>query len=123
MRGLLLLVRLVKALLPGFPSPPSEIFLAGDSECTIVSVEADDRLLDVWFNNRVAEVKDEMASWERAGIEVNPLHHWPGTDNIADLATKGKAVLKDVLEDSSWQRGPAKARLPREAWPASREFV
>ncbi len=123
MRGLLLLARLIRALLPGFPSPPTEIFLAGDSQCTIASVEADDRLLDVWFANRVAEVKDEMASWSKSGIIVHPLYHWPGIDNIADLATKGKANLEDITEDSSWQNGPARASFPQEDWPALRDFV
>ena len=97
MRGLLLLARLIKILLPGFPLAPTEIFLAGDSECTISMMEADDRLLDVWFTNWVAEIKDEMAAWQQKDIHVHPLHHWPGTENIADLATKGKATL------SNWQ--------------------
>ena len=65
-------------------------------------MKADDRFLDVWFTNRVAEVRDEMAVWQRSGIHVNPLHHWPGLQNIADLATKGKAALHDVTELSDW---------------------
>ena len=98
MRGLLLLARLIKILLPGFPLAPAKIFLAGDSECTITMMEADDRLLDVWFTNRVAEVRDEMPAWQRKGIHINPLHHWPGLQNIADLATKGKADLHNVAK-------------------------
>ena len=61
-------------------------------------MEANDRILDVWFTNRVDEVKDEMAAWQRSGIHVNPFHHWPGLQNMADLATKGKADLHDFTE-------------------------
>ena len=98
MRGLLLLARLIKILLPSFPLAPTEICLAGDSECTIAMLEANDHLLDVWFTNRVAEVRDEMAAWQRSGIHINPLYHWPGLQNITDLATKGKADLHNVAE-------------------------
>ena len=58
MRGLLILTRLVDELLPGIQVPPTEIMLIGDSQCTIACMEADDRILDIWFANRVAEVQD-----------------------------------------------------------------
>ena len=62
MRGLLMLTRLIDELLPGIQVPPAEIMLMGDSQCTIACVEADNRVLDIWFSNRVAEVQDRMES-------------------------------------------------------------
>ena len=72
------------------------------------------RVLDAWFSNRVAEVRDRMESWERRGIKVNPLHHWPGETNVADLGTKGQAESQDVVEGSNWQSGPESTRYPVE---------
>ena len=60
MRGLLMLTRLVDELLPGVQVAPTEIMLMGDSLCTISCVEADNRILDAWFSNRVAEVQDRI---------------------------------------------------------------
>ena len=86
-------------------------------------MEADNCLQDVLFTNRVAEIKDEMAAWQQKDIHVYSLHHWPGTENIADLATTDKATLSDVTEHSDWQRGPVQARYPLEKWPVNRDFV
>ena len=122
MRGILCLARLVTAVLEGFPVQPKSIFLAVDSECTISAVEAKDRVLQVWFSNRVAEVNDHMDAWRRKGIEVEELHHWPGLSNVADLATKGKASLGDIGPGTSWQEGPQELQFKRARWPASREF-
>ena len=80
-----MLSRLVDELLLGFQVLPTEIILMGDSQCTISCVEADNRVLDAWFANCVVKVRDQMESWERRGIKVNPPHDWPGETNIADL--------------------------------------
>merc|ERR1711867_100357 len=123
MRGLLMLTRLVDALLPGMQVPPAEVMLIGDSQCTITCVEADNRVLGIWFSNRVAEVQDRMESWKRKEIKVHDLYHWPGVSNLADLATKGCAVYCDVKEGSVWQQGPRETQYTVEEWPISRDFV
>ena len=97
--------------------------LIGDSQCTIACVKADNRVLDVWFSNRVAEVQDRMESWKRKNIKVNDLYHWPGVTNVVDLVTKGCAVYSDVKEGSVWQEGPKDTQYPVEEWPISRDFV
>ena len=63
-------------------------------------MEAEDRILGIWFTNRVSEYKDHMDEWKRRSIEVSTVHHWPGEDNVAVLGTKGKATVKDVAPDS-----------------------
>ena len=63
LRGLLLLSRLITSILPGLSKPPSRISLFGDSQCTISAVECDQNILEVWFGNRVAEIRDHMQSW------------------------------------------------------------
>merc|ERR1712219_59464 len=122
MRGLLMLLRLIDALLPGVQVSPTEVMLIGDSQCTIACVEADNRVLDVWFSNRVAEVQDRMESWKRKDIKVHDLYHWPGVSNVADLATKGRVVYSDIKEGSVWQPGPQETHYPVEEWPIRRDL-
>ena len=119
---MLYITRLVTAVIKGFPYKVLSIFLATDNECTIAAIETQDRVLQAWFANRVAEIVNHMKSWERKKVEVEKIHHWPGLSNVADLATKGKASLDNIGPGSSWQRGPTEASFPRESWPASREF-
>jgi hypothetical protein len=125
LRGLLMLSRVVTECLPAFAAdPPVRISLMGDSECTIAAVECEDGVLQTWFGNRVSEIIEHMRGWEKSnpGIVVDKLHHWPGPRNIADIATKGRASIQDVDENSEWQLGPLEARFPRTSWPASRDF-
>merc|ERR1712239_68736 len=70
LRGLLYLARLITAILPGMVDKPSSIFIAGDSQCTISTMECENKILGVWFGNRVAEVQDHMSDWEKQGIVV-----------------------------------------------------
>ena len=51
MRVGLMLARLITAVLPGMVYKPQEIFLAMDSECTISSLETQDKILGIWFTN------------------------------------------------------------------------
>ena len=76
-----------------------------------MSVECDEKLLEVLFGNRVAEVLEHMGAWRKLGIDVDQLHHWPGERNVADIATKGKATVDDVSEVSEWQLGPVELAL------------
>ena len=123
LRGLVILTRLMTASLAGLDGElPDRITLNGDSECTIASVECEDDVLKSWFANRVAEILAHMETWAKLGIKVDPLQHWPGTRNIADIATKGKANLDDVGPGSEWQNGPWEISCPRDTWPSSREF-
>ena len=117
-----MLSRLTDELLPGFQVAPTEVMLMGDSQCTISCIEADDRVLDAWFANRVAEVRDRMESWERRGIKVHPLHYWPGETNVADLGTKGQAQSQDVVKGSCWQEGTELSRYQVEQWPISKRL-
>ena len=63
-----------------------------------------------------------MAEWVKRGILVDSLQHWPGSGNMADLATKGKSGLDDIKPGSRWQQGPPELTQLREEWPASQDF-
>ena len=103
MRGAVLLTRLITSISGSLPYKQVQTFLALDSECTISSLEAQDRILGIWFTNRVAEVTDHMDSWHRQDVVVPLVHHWLGEDNPADLGMKGRATLQDIGPGSKWQ--------------------
>ena len=91
LRGLLYLARLITVILPGMVDKPTSIFIAGDSECTISAMECQNKILGVWFGNRVAEVQDHMAYWKRQGIKVN--HFITGQVLIILLTSRLRARL------------------------------
>ena len=95
MSGLLLMCWAISNSLPGLVELPGIISLFGDSKCSVLSVDSS-KILGTLMGNRVKEVNYHMESSEKRGIKVDQLHHWSGKLNIADLATKGKATLKDV---------------------------
>ena len=57
----------------------------------ITAVESNSARLRPYLANRVGEVDDYIASWldKYPDLDINPLLHMPGTDNVADLATRG----------------------------------
>ena len=65
MRGAILVHRLITAILDGLPYKPAEIFIALDSQCTISALEAEDKILGIWFTNRVSEINDHRDGWKR----------------------------------------------------------
>ena len=60
LRELQILTRQITAILPGLAKLPTRISLLGDSECTISAVDCNSKLLDVWFGNRVMEIRNHM---------------------------------------------------------------
>ena len=42
--------------------------------------------------------------------------------NIADLTTKGKAMVADIGEESTWQQGLKEISYARETWLMSHDF-
>ena len=119
---MLYLTRLVTSLLARLPYKPTYIFLVTDSECIISVVKAEDKILQSWFTNQVEEIMDHIDNWSRKQIGVEAIHHWPGLTNIADLATKGKATVADIGENSTWQCGPKETSYLHDRWLAFCEF-
>ena len=78
-------------LVPGMPELPKKILIAGDSECMIPLVETKETILKPFFTNRVSEILKHFCDYESKGMKVEPLHHVPGEENPANLATQGQA--------------------------------
>ena len=120
--GLLVLSRLLSSLWDGFSKRPSRVSILGNSECTINSVEAEETVLKEWFDNCVSEIQENFDCWSEVGTQVDPLHHWPGTTNPADIVTKGQGTIADLHPDGVWQTGPKVPQFSSERWPSSRHF-
>ena len=75
-----------------------------------------------YFASRVSESVNNLAQLPKE-ILVDPIQHVPGPMNPADIPTRSNTLPDDVRPGSVWQDGPDYLRLPREAWPFSREFL
>ena len=122
--GLVLLARLVTATMPGLVDKPTSFLPILDSRCTIQSVEAEAKTLKDFFNNRCEEWDEHRRQWATQGLEIEPIYHTASTDNIADLATKGKVSKEQLDENSDWQNGPSYLKYDRDgSWPINREML
>ena len=116
-----LLHRVVKSLQTSGSPPFSGIMLL-DSECTISSLETSSSSLKPFFQNRRAEIIDNL---EKAN-KMCPMEevHWVSTDhNIANILTRGEARLEDIGPGSAWLHGPTFFLSRRRLWPVHRNFV
>ena len=116
-----LMVSVVIALSKLDESPTGAIMIL-DSRCTISSLELTSSKMLPFFQNRLAEIKenlDTVAKW----CEVEPVH-WVESDlNPADLLTRGTVSLKDIGPGSFHQTGPNFLSSSRDKWPITRDFV
>ena len=99
--GLVLLARLVTAVLPGLTDKPKSFLPILDSRCTIQSVEAESKILKDFFNNRCEKFDEHRRHWQEEGLVVEPIHYTASAENVADLATKGNVVKKQLEESST----------------------
>ena len=116
-----LMVSVVTALSKLGESPVGAIMLL-DSRCIISSLELTSSKLLPFFQNRLAEIKenlDTVSKW----CDVEPVH-WVESDmNPADLLTRGSVSLRDIGPGSFHQTGPNFLSSPRDKWPITRSFV
>ena len=92
----------------------------GDSICALSAVQAT-RPLMPYFQNRVAEVKDNM-DHIRKYCPMEPLQYVESALNPSDFCTKATARVEELGPDSYHQLGPNFLCLPRERWPVSCDF-
>ena len=77
--------RLVTTLLKSLTIKPKQIHVFGDLQTVIGTMDTTDRILDIWYGNRVDEICATMELWQSMGFKVNPIEHWPTETNITDL--------------------------------------
>ena len=123
MQSLVMMMRLILTAVRALPFKIGRVVMALDSQCSIAATEKSGGILGPYFANRVSEyyrLRDEI---EDLVGQVEPLQYIPGELNIsADMCTRGKAGIGDILPGSSWQEGPSFLKLEREDWPLNRDF-
>ena len=101
--------RLLSFVKRQLPVMPSAEFLWSDSSVALHWIHSKPDRWGPYVKNRVQEIQKLTSpeSWR----------HCPGSDNPADLPSRGAAV--SALKRDLWIRGPEWLRLPPTDWPAS----
>ena len=106
--GLLIASRLLLEVVKAMSEKPKNIYVIGDSQCTISALEKSGDSLGPYFCNRVSETCQNLAEVRSVaeGVDIAPVTHISGKLNPADLATRETGAYADLKEDSEWVRGP-----------------
>ena len=121
---------------------PARITIAGDSECTISSIDAKTNVLAPFFQNRIVEAEENLAKCgtpipedipvtqelpdhlRTAGKTwIDKVHHIEGKINTSDLGTRGECEQHQLAQGSEWQLGPPFLSQNRSTWPLTRDFI
>ena len=128
LNGAVLASRLVLSTLRSWSSSeelPERLWMIGDSECTLASIEKTSAAFGEFFGNRVGEIHQNQAKIE-AFCPVGENGEWYHTDthsNAADRATRLDSTVNDIALGSQHQCGPPYIRLSRSEWPTNRDFA
>ena len=128
LNGALLASRLVLSTLRSL-SPadeiPERVWIIGDSECTLASIEKVSAAFGEYFGNHIGEVLDNQAKIEQF-CPVGLNGEWwfiVSKDNAADQATRLDTGCSELGPDSEWQNGPSFLKSPQLNWPVNRDFA
>ena len=128
MNGAVLLISLLHSVVRALSSAnisPERIWMIGDSECTLASIEKVNAAFGEYFGNRIGTILEQQALIERYCPigENGEWYHTESENNAADQATRLDSTINDIDSDSQWQCGPPYLKLPPDQWPISREFA
>ena len=104
---------------------PERVWILGDSECTLSSIEKVNAAFGEYFGNRVGEILNNQAKIEEfcpVG-EDGEWYHVKSSDNGADIATRLDSTPNEIGSHSGWQKGPSYLQLSRAEWPTNRDFA
>ena len=112
----------VAAALSKLDEKPSAVVMCLDSRCIISALEITGGNLQQFFQNRIAEITENLDAVSKY-CPVEPVQWVCSEDNPADILTRGNVELRDLGPNSLHQVGPKFLTLPRDRWPATRDFV
>ena len=104
---------------------PERVWMIGDSECTLSSIEKVSEAFGEFFGNRIGEIQGNQAKIEEY-CPVGDNGEWWFTlseNNGADIATRLDSSPEDIGKGSVWQTGPVYLRSNRSSWPVNRDFA
>ncbi|XP_055308238.1 uncharacterized protein LOC129572320, partial [Sitodiplosis mosellana] len=106
-----LLARLVKEVTKTMEWTDVETFLWIDSSVAYYWIKKEPCTLKTYVANRVASIQENT--------DIGCWRHIDGTDNPADLLTRGESPT-GLIDNDLWLHGPSWIRLPQSEWPKSR---
>ena len=74
-----------------------------------------------YFQNRVAEIKDNMDQIQKV-CEVQGVFYVESSLNPSDISTRATATVQELGPDSMHQTGPYFFSLPRSEWPVTQSY-
>ena len=80
----------------------AEVVMALDLECSVAALQKAHGLLRPFFVHRSAEVHEALRKMRRLCKQVLPVVAIRGTQNRADIATRGRAMVADISPESRW---------------------
>lgn len=111
LNGAVLLTRLINECLQSIHSTNVEVFAWTDSTVVLAWIKRHANVWPTFIANRVSEIQAAMGKvqWQ----------HVPGTDNPADVASRGIMPSK-IRDHKLWWTGPSWLGSSREEWPQQR---
>lgn len=106
--GAQVLARLLHHAMETFHLPLSDVFAWTDSTVVLGWLSGNPRRLKTYVGNRVSLIVGQ--------IPPNRWNHVPGSDNPADVASRG-LFPSELLEFELWWSGPVWLRSPPSDWP------
>uniref|UniRef100_A0A182YRW0 DUF1758 domain-containing protein n=1 Tax=Anopheles stephensi TaxID=30069 RepID=A0A182YRW0_ANOST len=104
----LLAARLQKKLFEALDMPINETHMWSDSTITLQWLASPPRTWKTFIANRVGEIQ--------AASKCCIWHHVPGTDNPADMLSRGVSA-ETLLKSKMWQQGPDWLMCDKSCWP------
>ena len=108
MLGCLLAVRLADSVAKALPFKIDQRMFLTDSTCALAQILSQSALLNVFNSHRCSEIQQMTLPEEWRHVETK--------ENIADLATRGRCTVGDILPGSAYQSGPKWLKKKLEDW-------
>lgn len=88
-----------------------DLFFWSDSTVVLAYIKSDNGCFHRYVANRVAFIRShtDPQSWR----------HVPGTQNPADLLSRGASNIQKFLSDETWREGPSFLKNSQNYWPTS----
>ena len=117
LQALVQLTRSALKLTHAMDDKVDRMILIGDSQCSVMAIRRPGVSYKAYFQNRVAEIRQNLGMLERKVGKLEEVAKIPGSINPADVGTRVGVKADELTADSLWLRGPHFLSTPRSEWP------
>ena len=117
LQALVVLHRLISTIVDAYPYRFESISTFTDSLCSVGAMQKSCSALCPYFANRVLEILRICEQLEQFTNDLAPISHIAGSQNPADLGTRGLVQVGDLGPNSTWQTGPDFLTEEYDNWP------